>query len=80
MFGSVPLRTYLPDGDIDVSIFCKQAKGLQDTWYEKLQAVLEKECTNPDARFKVANVQLINAEVSCHPSHPHGMCCCAAML
>ena len=28
MFGSVPLRTYLPDGDIDVSIFC-EAKGLQ---------------------------------------------------
>lgn len=65
MFGSVPLRTYLPDGDIDLSIFCKQAKGLQDTWCEKLQGALEKESRNPDARFKIANVQLINAEVGC---------------
>ncbi|GMH43039.1 hypothetical protein BSKO_10961 [Bryopsis sp. KO-2023] len=62
MFGSVPLRTYLPDGDIDASIFC-EAKGLQDIWGDRLQAALEKEANNPDATFKIANVQLINAEV-----------------
>lgn len=63
MFGSVPLRTYLPDGDIDVSIFC-EGKGLQDCWGERLQAALEKEAENPKAIFLIANVQLINAEVS----------------
>eukprot|EP00210_Caulerpa_lentillifera_P004490 g4284.t1 len=62
MFGSVPLRTYLPDGDIDVSIFC-EAKGLQETWCDKLSTILENEAENPDAEFKVTNVSLINAEV-----------------
>lgn len=75
MFGSVPLRTYLPDGDIDVSIFC-EAKSLQvrhsnstsstlfqDTWCDKLSTVLESEAENLEAEFKITNVSLINAEV-----------------
>eukprot|EP00803_Ostreobium_quekettii_P008927 evm.model.scf_1310.2 EVM.evm.TU.scf_1310.2 scf_1310:6764-17692(+) len=63
MFGSVPLRTYLPDGDIDLSIFCKEAKGLQDTWNEKLHSALQQEVDNPKARFKISCVLQINAEV-----------------
>jgi hypothetical protein len=62
MFGSVPLRTYLPDGDIDMSIFTEHGS-LKDTWASKLQQRLEEEQKNPDALFRVSDVQVINAEV-----------------
>ncbi len=62
MFGSVPLKTYLPDGDIDVSIFCK-GDNIKSNWPVKLQEMLEAEQRNSKAQFKIADVQLINAEV-----------------
>lgn len=37
MFGSVPLKTYLPDGDIDLSIFCAANTSVKDTWTSHLQ-------------------------------------------
>ena len=65
MFGSVPLKTYLPDGDIDLSIFCPAdvAKALHTTWTARLQAVLEQEQRNAGAPHRVGEVTVINAEV-----------------
>jgi hypothetical protein len=62
MFGSVPLKTYLPDGDIDVSIFC-QSMNIKDNWTTKLQEMLEAEQRNSKAQFKIGDIQVINAEV-----------------
>lgn len=66
MFGSVPLRTYLPDGDIDMSIFTEDGS-LKDTWTSKLQAKLEEEGKNPNAVCRISDVQVINAEVRREP-------------
>lgn len=74
-FGSVPLKTYLPDGDIDLSIFSHNPRAqsireaLKDTWATQLQACLEDEASNQHAVLKVANVQVIHAEVG-------GVCVC----
>ena len=68
-FGSVPLGTYLPDGDIDLSIYsyapnAQEAKeALRDTWATKLQFMLEEDIGNARTKFKVADVQVIHAEV-----------------
>ncbi|GIL74028.1 hypothetical protein Vretifemale_4098, partial [Volvox reticuliferus] len=68
-FGSVPLKTYLPDGDIDLSIYSESPRAqalkeaLRDTWATQLQLCLEEEANNPTAVFRVANVQVIHAEV-----------------
>lgn len=67
MFGSVPLRTYLPDGDIDLSVFCSQdvAQSMRDTWALKLQTVIAKEQDAPNAPYRIGDVTVINAEVGC---------------
>ncbi|KAL2509798.1 PAP/OAS1 substrate-binding domain superfamily [Forsythia ovata] len=54
-YGSVPLKTYLPDGDIDLSAFGRE--NLDD-----LTHVVEGEEENRAARFVVKDVQVINAE------------------
>jgi hypothetical protein len=66
MFGSVPLRTYLPDGDIDLSVFCSQetAQSIRDSWAVKLQSVIEHEQSSGNAPYKIGDVTVINAEVS----------------
>ncbi|KAK6943255.1 hypothetical protein RJ641_028632 [Dillenia turbinata] len=60
--GSVPLMTYLPDGDIDLTVL-----GLQHRTGEELTkdvfSVLERESQNPTADFLLKDVQMINAEV-----------------
>lgn len=60
-FGSVPLKTYLPDGDIDLTAF----GGLchEEELAAKVFAVLEREEHNGSAHFVVKDVQLIRAEV-----------------
>lgn len=66
MFGSVPLRTFLPDGDIDLSVFCTQevAQSMRDTWALKLQSVIEQEQrTNTNPPYKIGDITVINAEV-----------------
>lgn len=60
-FGSVPLKTYLPDGDIDLTAF-------GSTWSDEnlaneVRAVLESEELRRDAEFEVKDVQYIHAEV-----------------
>lgn len=62
MFGSVPLKTYLPDGDIDLSVF-PSGTSLNDSWTDKLSAALEAEGRNPAALYRIRDVQVIHAEV-----------------
>ena len=64
MFGSVPLKTYLPDGDIDLAVFQGKGPKLRDTWNAELSAFLETEGRNTFTQFRVKDVQIINAEVN----------------
>ncbi|KAL8494938.1 hypothetical protein ACS0TY_019201 [Phlomoides rotata] len=61
-FGSVPLKTYLPDGDIDLTALC-QNQNLRDTWANQVRDMLESEEKNENAEFHVKEVQYIKAEV-----------------
>ncbi|KAI7998630.1 hypothetical protein LOK49_LG10G02414 [Camellia lanceoleosa] len=60
-FGSVPLKTYLPDGDIDLTAF--GGASFEDALVNDVVAVLEAEDQNGAAEFVVKDVQLIRAEV-----------------
>ncbi|XP_024020973.1 uncharacterized protein LOC21400579 isoform X2 [Morus notabilis] len=61
-FGSVPLKTYLPDGDIDLTAFSKN-QNLKETWAHQVRDMLENEEKNEKAEFHVKEVQYIQAEV-----------------
>lgn len=61
-FGSVPLKTYLPDGDIDLSAFSKN-QNMKETWAHQVRDILENEEKNENAEFRVKEVQYIQAEV-----------------
>jgi DNA polymerase sigma len=61
-FGSVPLKTYLPDGDIDLTAFSEH-QNLKDTWAKEVCSVLESEERNEYAEFHVKEVHYIQAEV-----------------
>lgn len=61
-FGSVPLKTYLPDGDIDLTAFSTN-QNLKDSWANLVRDMLEKEEKNENAEFHVKEVQYIQAEV-----------------
>ncbi len=61
----MPLRTYLPDGDIDISMFFPlhgPADPLKDTWGTQLLKALEREAGRRDAPFRIRNCQIIQAE------------------
>ncbi|PON51335.1 nucleotidyltransferase [Parasponia andersonii] len=60
-FGSVPLKTYLPDGDIDLTAFSKN-QNLKETWAHQVRDMLESEEKNENAEFRVKEVQYIQAE------------------
>lgn len=60
-YGSVPLKTYLPDGDIDLTAFV--GKFFEDAFADDLVSTLEAADRNKDAEFSVKDVQLIRAEV-----------------
>lgn len=66
LFGSVPLRTYLSDGDIDISMF-SLPKGpndnIKDVWANKLVKHLEREQALQLAPFRIRSCQIIQAEV-----------------
>ncbi|KAK9841209.1 hypothetical protein WJX74_001905 [Apatococcus lobatus] len=62
VFGSVPLKTYLPDGDIDIAVFQRHGSLSKDTWATRLLRYLEKE-QKYRSDFQVRDVQVINAEV-----------------
>ncbi|CAA7407107.1 unnamed protein product [Spirodela intermedia] len=61
-FGSVPLKTYLPDGDIDMTAFSKNPI-LKDMWADDVRNMLETEERSENAEFRVNEVQYIQAEV-----------------
>ncbi|XP_020101422.1 uncharacterized protein LOC109719259 isoform X2 [Ananas comosus] len=60
-FGSVPLKTYLPDGDIDLTAV--GVPNSEDSLANSVRSVLEFEEQNKDAEFEVKDVQYIHAEV-----------------
>ncbi|KAL8254101.1 hypothetical protein R6Q59_032322 [Mikania micrantha] len=61
-FGSVPLKTYLPDGDIDLTAFSNNPN-LKDSWAIEVCDLLQTEEKNENAEFHVKEVQYIQAEV-----------------
>ncbi|CAM8901899.1 unnamed protein product [Rhodiola kirilowii] len=61
-FGSVPLKTYLPDGDIDLTTFSSN-QSAKDTWANMVRDMLESEEKNVNAEYHVKEVQYIQAEV-----------------
>ncbi|CAH9142111.1 unnamed protein product [Cuscuta epithymum] len=60
-YGSVPLKTYLPDGDIDLTVFGSLM--VEDALVHDMTSVLEGVAQNSTAEFAVKDVQLIRAEV-----------------
>ncbi|KAJ0245822.1 Uncharacterized protein HA466_0182290 [Hirschfeldia incana] len=58
-FGSVPLKTYLPDGDIDMTVITHQ--NMEDKFFEKLYNTLKSEEGKPE--FDVTDVKFIPAQV-----------------
>ncbi|XP_019437394.1 PREDICTED: uncharacterized protein LOC109343514 isoform X2 [Lupinus angustifolius] len=61
-FGSVPLKTYLPYGDIDLTAF-SQNQNIKDTLVHEVRRVLESEIKNKNAEFHVKEVCYIQGEV-----------------
>ena len=58
----VPLKSYFPDGDIDLSLFSKH-QNLNDTWAKEICSVLESKEKSEYAEFHVKEVHYIKAEV-----------------
>lgn len=63
MFGSVPLKTYLPDGDIDLAMFQEKGPKLRESWTTDLKNYLESETAKAAPQYRIKDVQIINAEV-----------------
>ncbi|KAH0467188.1 hypothetical protein IEQ34_004426 [Dendrobium chrysotoxum] len=62
-FGSVPLKTYLPDADIDITV-CSKSEDMKDTWASVVLKVLENEKRqSKNAEFRVKEVNYIDAKV-----------------
>ena len=57
-FGSVPLKTYLPDGDVDLTAFCYQS--LTEVFAREVCNVLKSE-EGPE--FRIKDIQYIDAQV-----------------
>ncbi|KAK3135980.1 hypothetical protein QOZ80_5BG0426170 [Eleusine coracana subsp. coracana] len=60
-FGSVPLKTYLPDGDIDLTAFGPASS--DENLAHEIHTILLSEEQKKNTEFEVKDVQLINAEV-----------------
>ncbi|KAB5512910.1 hypothetical protein DKX38_029938 [Salix brachista] len=60
-YGSVPLKTYLPDGDIDLTAISSPA--IEEALVSDIHAVLRREELNEDSPFEVKDVHFIDAEV-----------------
>lgn len=66
LFGSVPLKTYLPDGDIDLTVLTPQDK--EEDLANALCSMLRGEDKESD--FHVTDVQYIQAQVCLIPLSP----------
>ncbi|MED6225348.1 hypothetical protein PIB30_092853, partial [Stylosanthes scabra] len=60
-YGSVPLKTYLPDGDIDLTAL--SCLNIEDGLVSDVHAVLRGEEINEAAEYEVKDVRFIDAEV-----------------
>lgn len=62
-FGSVPLRAYLPDGDIDICAF--PAAGTNSAqWFARFQSCLEAQARDAaTSELPVKNITVVNADV-----------------
>lgn len=60
-YGSVPLKTYLLDGDIDLTALC--SPNVEEALSSDVHAVLKGEERNENAEFEVRDIQFITAEV-----------------
>lgn len=56
------MKTYLPDGDIDLTAFSNN-QNLKDSWANQVRDMLQNEEKNEHAEFRVKEVQYIQAEV-----------------
>ena len=69
MFGSVALKAYLPDGDIDFALLGRDAaepegrRPLREMWTQCLADVFTRERQSPQTQLRIGEVQVINAEV-----------------
>ena len=66
-FGSVPLRAYLPTGDIDIGIFCRGYQ-LSNSWAYILQSALKdagsrKPSETETSVHRITGIHVIDAEV-----------------
>lgn len=57
----MPLKTYLPDGDIDLTALC--TPDVEETLARDVLAVLQREEQNANAEYEVKDTQFIDAEV-----------------
>lgn len=60
-YGSVPLKTYLPDGDIDLTALSSNYG--EEALARDVLAVLQEEENRENAEFDVKDAQFIDAEV-----------------
>ncbi|XP_028768831.1 uncharacterized protein LOC114726413 isoform X2 [Neltuma alba] len=60
-YGSVPLKTYLPDGDIDLTALSGQ--NIEDALVSDIHTVLRGQEINEAAEYEVKDVRFIDAEV-----------------
>jgi len=58
VFGSVPLKTYLPDGDIDLTVLSHES--VEDDLVQAVCNLLE---SRVDREYQVKDVQQIRAQV-----------------
>lgn len=60
-YGSVPLKTYLPDGDIDLTLL--KGPNAEESLANDVLSLLEEEEKNQNAEYQVKDTQFIDAEV-----------------
>ncbi|KAL8516440.1 hypothetical protein ACS0TY_014918 [Phlomoides rotata] len=60
-YGSLPLKTYLPDGDIDLTIL--KGPNAEESLANDVLSLLEEEEQSQNAEFQVKDTQFIDAEV-----------------
>lgn len=60
-YGSVPLKTYLPDGDIDLTAL--KSLNVEESLAHDVLGILQGEQLNENAEYEVKDAQFIDAEV-----------------
>uniref|UniRef100_A0ACD5WM67 Uncharacterized protein n=1 Tax=Avena sativa TaxID=4498 RepID=A0ACD5WM67_AVESA len=60
-FGSVPLKTYLPDGDVDLTVLTNTS--VDSAFIDDVYLLLCSEAQDDDAQFTIKKIGIINAKV-----------------